>query len=340
MMIAGESSSGGDAPEHPSPSLYYLRTFHAMAIERSFTRAGELLHLSQPAVSAHVRILERYYRTRLVAIRHRRVYLTAEGEALFSYTERVFHLLREADQAVDATRRAERGFVTLAASTTVGNYLLPPLLGILSRAHPSVEVDVRIGTTADAVQRIRAEDVPFGLVEAPVNHRDLAVEAVGEDEMVLIAAPSHRWARVRRVDPTELREEPLLRREARSGTQVIVDVALEQAAAAMPTAMVLGSTEALKQAVLAGLGVAWVPRITVLRELSERQLMAVPVAGVSVRRTLSLVRLHGVKLSPASEVLLDLVRAERVANVRPDNAAANSPTSVDNQRRSPSRRRS
>ena len=331
-MSADRSVSDTAAPGRPSPSLYYLRTFHAMASERSFTRAGELLHLSQPAVSAHIRILERYYRTRLVEIRHRRVHLTAEGQALFSYTQRVFHLLHEADQAVDATRRAERGFVTLAASTTVGNYLLPPLLGILVRDQPAVEVDVRIGTTADAVQRIRAEDVPFGLVEAPVNHRDLDVEAVGEDEMILIALPSHRWARVRPVNPTELREEPLLRREAGSGTQVLVDGALEQAAATMSTAMVLGSTEALKQAVLAGLGVAWVPRITVLRELSDHQLTAVPVPDISLRRTLSLIRLRGVTLSPASEVLVNLVRAARARGDRlGTEMAANGPPSVDKQ---------
>src|SRR5690349_1040470 len=108
-------------------SLYHLRTFHEVASEHSFTRAGRRLSLSQPAVSAHVRALERVFGGPLFETRHRRAFLTATGETLFAYTQRVFNLLDEADQAVSAVRRANRGLLHLAASPIVGVYLLPPV---------------------------------------------------------------------------------------------------------------------------------------------------------------------------------------------------------------------
>src|SRR5262245_9253901 len=158
-----------------APSLYYLRTFHAVATERSFTRAARQLDLSQPAVSAHVRALERYYQGRLSDVRNRRVFLTAAGQALFAYTQRVFNLLDQATRTVAATQRGERGILRLAASPTVGVYLLPPLLGRFKREHPEVDVDVAIGPTAEIVATVVSDRSPFGLVEAPVSHRDLAV---------------------------------------------------------------------------------------------------------------------------------------------------------------------
>jgi DNA-binding transcriptional LysR family regulator len=243
-------------PEPPA-SLYRLQTFHSVATERSFTRAARRLHLSQPAVSAHIRALERHFGAPLFAVRHRRVYLTAEGEALFTYSERVFNLLREAERAVAATHGLERGRLHVGASTTIGNYLLPPALVQFARLHPAVQVEVTVGTSADIVARVLADEVPIGFVEAGVNHPDLDVQTFATDEMVLVVPPGHAWAQAGAVSIEALRGTAILRREPGSGTQAFVDGMLERAGAILDTAMVLGSTEALKQAVLAG-GVAWV----------------------------------------------------------------------------------
>jgi DNA-binding transcriptional LysR family regulator len=289
------------------PSMYYLHTFHRVAVERSFTRAARQLHLSQPAVSAHVRALEQYYGGPLFQVRHRRVYLTAEGEALFAYTDRIFNLLQDAERAVAATRTLERGALVLAASTTIGNYLLPSILRRFAKAHPGVQIDLAIGTTAEIVARILAEQAPLGLVEAPVSDPALEVQAIGEDEMVLIARPEHPWARQGTIQPADLHGALVLRREATSGTQQFVDLVLERAGATMGTAMVLGSTEALAQMVLMDGGVAWVPRIAVARELAAGDLAVVRVADVDPRRSLWSVMLRGVHLPPATAAFRQLV---------------------------------
>ena len=291
-----------------APSLYYLRTFHAVATERSFTRAGRSLDLSQPAVSAHIRTLERYYRGRLFETRQRRVHLTPEGETLFTYTVRVFNLLEEAAHSVAATQRAERGLLRLGASPGIGAYLLPRLLGIFKHDHPGVEIALAIGTSVDIVADVLADRLPIGLVEAPVSHRDLTVEPIGEDAMVLVVSPDHPLARRSHVDPSELADVPLLRRETGSGTRTLVDSALQEAGVSQPTLMELGSPEALKQAVLGGIGVAWLPRLSVARELAANDLVRVPVAGLSVRRILSVIRRHDTHVVSGAEPFLDLVR--------------------------------
>ncbi|HZS02858.1 MAG TPA: LysR family transcriptional regulator [Chloroflexota bacterium] len=294
----------------PLANLYRLQTFHRVATERSFTRAARQLHLSQPAVSAHIRALERHFGARLFVVRHRRVHLTAEGEALFAYSVRVFNLLREAERAVAETQGLERGQLHVGASATIGIYLLPPVLVEFARQYPAVQVELTVGTSADIVARVLADEVPLGLVEASVTHPDLDVEPFAADEMVLIVPPDHPWARAGAISIEALQGTAILRREPGSGTQAFVDATLEHAGARLATAMVLGSTEALKQAVLAGGGVAWVPRITVARELQSGTLAVVAVPAVDLRRDLSVIRPRGARPGSAAAALLRLLRAD------------------------------
>src|SRR5438067_4747708 len=174
--------------------LYYLRTFDVVASRRSYTGAARELHLSQPAVSAHIRALERHYGARLFETRHRRVYLTPEGEALRAYSERIFNLVHDAGRAVAATRGLEQGRLTVGASTTVGVYLLPGVLSAYATAYPGVQVSLLVGTTAQVVEHVVAERAPVGLVEAPVERRGVDVRVFGHDDLVRIAPPEHPWA--------------------------------------------------------------------------------------------------------------------------------------------------
>ena len=291
-----------------APVLYYLHTFSIVARERSFTRAGHHLNLSQPAVSAHIRALEAYYGAKLFETRQRRTCLTAAGDALLAYTNRVFHLLDEADQVLEATRAGRFGVLRFGASTTLGNYLLPRVLGGYAHAHPAVSLETVIGTSADVLGWVKAERAQFGFVEAPVRDSEVEVEAIGQDELILVAAAGHRLARMRPLLPASLARFPILRREPTSGTQQLVDGELVRSGANSPTATVLGSTEALKQAVVEGVGVAWLPRLAILREIAKGEVKRVHVQGLAVCRTLSVIRLRGAQLSSAAVALVEEVR--------------------------------
>ncbi|MBV9897017.1 MAG: LysR family transcriptional regulator, partial [Chloroflexi bacterium] len=144
-----------------TPVLYYLHTFATVARERSFTRAAQNLNLSQPAVSAHIRALEGYYGAKLFETRQRRTCLTTAGEALLAYTERVFHLLDEADQVLDATRAGQSGVLRFGASTTLGNYLLPRVLGGYAHGHSAVSLETVVGTSADVLGWVKSERAQF-----------------------------------------------------------------------------------------------------------------------------------------------------------------------------------
>ena len=252
--------------------------------------------------------LERYYRTPLFEIRHSCLHLTAVGTALCAYTKRVFNLLEEPGLEVWATLRGKRGVLRLGASTTLGVYLLPSALCEFVASHAEVEVDIAIGTSAEVIGWVRSDDVPFGLVEAPISCRDLDVQSVGEDEMVLIDAPGHALTRHGVLEASELAAVPILRPEAGSDTQAMADAALERAGVSPPTLMQLASTEALKRAVRARIGVAWVPRASVLRELCTGELVRVAVPALSIRRTHSLVQWKGARLAPVAEAFVDLLR--------------------------------
>jgi DNA-binding transcriptional LysR family regulator len=288
-------------------SLSHLQTFHAVAIERSFPRAAERLGLSEATVSGHLRALERHYGTPLIAVRYRRVYLTDEGAALFEYAERMLTLLPEAEEAV-ATRDRDQGQLALGASSTIANHLLPSVLGCFAQSHPDVHVTVAIGTSAETIGRVLADEVPFGLVAVPLSQPGLDVQPFATDEMVLIVLPEHPWAAESALRLDVLQDVPFLRREPGSATRALVDSRLASVGVTVGTAMELGSTEALKQAVLSDVGVAWVPRLAVLRELAAGALVAVPVPGIDLRRPLSLIARCGAPAIPAADELLRLLR--------------------------------
>ena len=287
-----------------------LRTFHAVATARSYTRAAERLRLSQPAVSARIRMLERFYGTPLFQVRHRRVSLTDEGQALFAYTQRVFSLVEEAGREVAATRALERGHLAIAASGTIGVYLLPPLLGTFGRDYPGITISLDVGTSRDVLRRVVDAEVAVGLVEAPVAHAEVETAPFAQDELVLVASPDHPYGRQETAGVDVLRAETgvrLLRREAGSGTQSQVDAALERAGIHLETAMALGSTEALKQAAMAGLGVAWLSHIAVQREVEHGELVIVRTPGLVLARPLFRVVRRGHRLPRAAMRFLEML---------------------------------
>ncbi|HZS00573.1 MAG TPA: LysR substrate-binding domain-containing protein [Chloroflexota bacterium] len=288
-------------------SLYHLQTFHAVATERSLARAAARRQLPEAVVHGHLRALERHYGTPLIAVRHRRVYLTDAGATLYEYAERLFSLLDDAERVVSASAELADGQLALWATSTIANYLLPPVLASFTRAYPGVRVAVSVGTSTQTLAHVLAQEVPFGLVAVPVSQPELVVQPFATDEMVLITLPEHPWAGAAALRLDALDGAPFLRREAGSATRSLVDSRLASVGVSVATAMELGSSEALKQAVLADVGVAWVPRLTVLRELAAGTLVAVPVPDIDLRRPLSIVALRDAPLTAAANELFRLL---------------------------------
>jgi DNA-binding transcriptional LysR family regulator len=267
------------------PTMRQLEVFLAVARAGSFRRAAERLHLSQPALSQHVGELERGLGTRLFERRGRSVTLTEAGHIFEDHALRIFATLASAQEAIADLAGGARGSLVVGASTTPGLYLMPALIGAFEREHPEVSVDLRIANSRVIEEQVRANELDLGVVGGHgLGPGEECLEAGMLDELVLIVAPGHAWGRRARLDPTALARERLLMREDGSATRQVTERALQQADVKIGRVLVLGHTEAIKQAVMAGLGVAFVSIYAVRGELEAGRLQRIRFRGLDIHR--------------------------------------------------------
>lgn len=286
-------------------TLRQLEGFLAIVGAGSFRRASERLALSQPALSQQIKELERELETPLFDRLGRRVRPTAAGTVLETHAHRVLAALDGAREAMRALRGLKQGSLVLAASTTPGIYLLPRLLAGFKRAHPGLVVSLRIANTREVEDLIRRREADLGIVGGHLaKARETCVEARLVDRIVLIVPPGHRWAGRREIAPALLREDCLLTREDGSATRQVTEAALARAGVTIETSLELGHTEAIKEAVGAGLGVALVSQRAVQSEVSARQLHSLTLRGMPIERHFHVIRHDAKALSAAAQAFL------------------------------------
>src|SRR5262249_37480593 len=281
---------------------------HAVAQSGSMTRGAEHLQISQPAVSKQIQALERILGVHLFDRIGRRIYLSQAGEMLADYARRLFALAREAETTMADLRAAGRGKLTIGASTTIGTYLLPGVLAEFWRRHPGVELLVEIENTEQVHRRLAGLELDIGLTEGFVEGEELEAEVFHRDELVVIAPPGHRLAGEPRVPLSAVQGEPFILREPGSGARGGWERALGRLKLAVRVAMALGSTEAIKRVVAAGVGLAVVSRLAVDAECAAGTLAVLPVAGLRIARPLHLVRRRGRRDGPALKAFCGVLR--------------------------------
>jgi LysR family transcriptional regulator, transcriptional activator of the cysJI operon len=266
---------------------FRLKVFRVAAEELSFTRAAEKLFLTQPAVTMQVKNLEDELRLRLFDRTGQRLALTPAGTILRDYATRIAALCVEAEQELAALRGETVGRLALAASTTIAQYLLPAIAGAFIREHPGVDLEIMSANTAGAVAALVEGRVRLALIEGPAGRSDVKTEPFIEDRLPLIAPPGHEWAEAGIIDSAKLASAPLILRERGSGTRDVVERALRKAGLGLKklrVVMELDSTEAVKSAVRAGLGVGFVSEWALSRELALGMLKEVAVKDMEIRR--------------------------------------------------------
>jgi DNA-binding transcriptional LysR family regulator len=273
-------------------NLNALRLFAAVARAGSITRAAGLAHVSQPAISKAVRELERGLGVPLLERGARGVRLTEAGEILAGHARTLFGVAQTAEEELRALRGLERGLLRVGASSTIGTYALPPVLAEFTRRHPGIELRVSLGNTADVARRLAAYELDVALVEGPVTDERFVAEPWRQDELVLLAPRRHPLAG-RRVRWVEVEREVLLVREAGSGTGDVVSAALAALRLAPGRTLELGSTEAIKRAVAAGLGLGFVSRAAAADQLRLRSVRPVAVRGLRIVRWFTRLAIRG-----------------------------------------------
>ncbi len=290
-------------------TVHQLRIFMAVADLRSFTRAAERLHLSQPAVSHQVKALAAAVGSHVFETVGRRVQPTEVGRLLYAHAGRILAEFEAADRAIDELHGLGRGVLRLSGDTTVGIYVLPDLLGAFKAAHPGVDVRLDVGNRDHVYQRIFDGEADFAVVgrlhERPAV--PLTIQPFLPNELIAIVAPGHPLATARRVSLERLAREPFIVREEGSGTRETADEALAQAPDPIRIVMELASNGAIKRAVARGLGVAIVSRHSVSLELKLGLVVEVPVAGFPLHRQWHLVYPSGRRLGPIGTAFLEFV---------------------------------
>ena len=288
-------------------NLHHLRVFSAVAEQGSFSRAAAALRLSQPAVSKTVQQLEREVGLALFDRSGRSPRLTDAGAALFARAREIFGVERVAEEELGALRGLERGVLRVGASTTVATYFLPPLLARFHKQHPAVTLRVLSANTRAVARRLLEGRLDIALVEGPVSHARIPVTPWRDDELVVIAPATHRLVRKKRVTGADLADESFILREPGSGTRVVAESALAEHGVHPQATMQLGSTEAIKQAVAAGLGIAVVSRAAAADQLALGYIAVVPLRSAAFRRALTELRLSGRSPSAAASAFRELL---------------------------------
>lgn len=263
-----------------------LQVFHTVAGVLSFTRASEILHMTQPAVTHQIRQLEEELNTRLFERSNNKISLTPAGEEVLAYADRIMALYEEMQQSVKAMTGDHTGLVTIGASTTIAEYLLPGLLGDFQQQFPNVQIRLRVANTGAVVAMVDDGSIDLGVVEGEVENQQLKVERCQEDELQLIVPPGHALAALPDIAPASLTDYPFIYREGGSGTRSVIQSyfahhGIDENVLNQP--FELGSTEAIKGAVQAGVGISIVSKATVSKELALRQLVAIPLAPPLMR---------------------------------------------------------
>ncbi|MCU7960862.1 MAG: LysR family transcriptional regulator [gamma proteobacterium symbiont of Bathyaustriella thionipta] len=247
-----------------------LQVFHTVARLLSFTKAAESLHMTQPAVTFQVRQLEEYFNTRLFDRTHNRISLTDAGHIVFKYADQIFELYAEMENSVREMTGEISGSLTIGASTTIAEYMLPALLGDFKAKFPDVQVHLKVSNTDGIVSMIENNIIDLGVVEAPVSNKNLVVEKCRDDELVAIVPANHKLVESRQVALKDLMEYPFICREEGSGTRDVVSDYLAhmgECKDGLNIGMELGSPEAVKGAVEAGMGLSIVSRATIQKEI-------------------------------------------------------------------------
>jgi DNA-binding transcriptional LysR family regulator len=289
----------------PVPDIRSLDLLHSVAELGSIRQAAGAHHISQPAASMRLRTLERTLDLELLDRSAGRARLTVAGLAVVQWSEAVLEGMRDLLLGTAAVRCEGRDTLRIAASMTVAEYLVPGWLSRLRGSDPDIAVSLDMGNSGHVTEIMLRRGADIGFIEGPDDPPDLQTRVVAGDDLVVVVAPSHPWARRRRpLSATDLAATALVLREAGSGTREVLERALS-ASGLEPTPLVeLASTTAIKASVAAGTGPGVLSRLAVEPEVTDGRLVVVATSGIPLDRRIRAIWPNERPLMPAATRLL------------------------------------
>ena len=280
--------------------------------ERSFSHAAQKMYLTQPSLTKHIKNLEESVNAALVNRKTTGISLTPEGKILYDYARRVFKLMGEAKEKIARVKENESGSIFISASTIPSTYILPQVLNTFSKQYPDIRCYVQMNDSDATLNMILDNQAEIGFIGRPVSNKKLHVDAVWKDRLVLAVPKGHVWNKKASVTVDELSREPFIIREKGSATRSILEEYLQKnmgrSLSQFNVICELGSSEAVKEAIIAGLGVSILSVHAVGRELAGGLLVEKPVESCIIERNFYLIYKKQLSLMRHHALFLDSVR--------------------------------
>ena len=293
-------------------TLSQMEALICLVEQRNFSRAAKQMLLTQPALTKTIRNIEELLSARIVNRSHDGISLTPEGKVLFDLAMRMVKLRADASERFQKLSVATGGDIRMAASTIPATYILPRALSELAGLHPDIRIFLKMEDSEEVMNMVLDKDVEIGCIgKAPLN-RKLSAVPLWRDRLILVAPKGHRWARKRGVSVRDLMREPFVFREKGSATREVFEQVLKErfslSAAQFNVRGELGSSEAVKEAVLAGLGVSVLSVHAVSREIEQKLLVEIPVERLHLARQFHLIYLKQFDLRPQHGIFIDFLK--------------------------------
>ncbi|MGE7878894.1 selenium metabolism-associated LysR family transcriptional regulator [Peribacillus muralis] len=284
-----------------------LRVFVTVIEQKNFSRAGEILNLSQPGVSLHIRNLENELGTKLIYRSPKQVQITEPGKILYRHAKQMLNHYETAIREINDFNNVVSGTLKIGASFTIGEYYLPKVLAEYAAQFPLVDLQIIISNSNEVIQGIRSNQLDIGLIEGETEYKDIEVHPFMKDEMIIVVPPVHPLSQMDIIEGYMLQDQTWVLREQGSGTRTYSDKLLGSLELNVTRSFIFTSIQGVKEAVMAGLGIALLSRLTVQKELKSNELKTFHLKWEPIIRPFSIVKKLDFEASKALELFLKKV---------------------------------
>ena len=296
-------------------TLRQLKVFESVARHLNYTRAAGELHLTQPAVSMQVKQLEESLGVALFEQLGKRIHLTEAGAEALAYARAITQQLDELESVLNRIKGLSGGRLRISVATTA-NYFIPTLLGTFARRYPNVTVSLDVTNRETLLRQLNENTVDLVIMGQPPVEADVEAEAFMDNPLVVVAPPDHALASMKNIPLSRLQEETFLVRESGSGTRIAMERFFSEREIQLKTGMEVGSNEAIKQSVQAGLGLGLLSRATIEQELELKRLAVLDVADFPIMRHWYVVHRKGKRLSAPAQKFKEFLKKEARSIIR------------------------
>jgi LysR family transcriptional regulator, transcriptional activator of the cysJI operon len=270
-------------------SLNYdeLKTFVTLAEVKNFTKTAEMLLMSQPSVSLHIKNLEAEFQTKLFLRSPKFLQITPTGELLYERAKKMLTIYEQTKQDILEHHHIIKGELKIGASFTIGEYILPPLLYDLQQHYPELKLEVMIGNTEEIVKAVRLYQVDVGLIEGQTNDKEICVHSFMKDELFIVSSPHHELAKKEEVTMADLQNQSWVSREAGSGTGGYLNHVIRSNGLKVKSLLTISSNQGIKEMLINGMGLSLLSYSVIERDVQHGNLSIIKVKNQSFTRTLS-----------------------------------------------------